>query len=305
MHAVHLENVDLNLLPALTALLDEQQISRAAARTGLSQPAMSRALQRLRRTLGDDLLVRDRGRYRLTPRAERIREQLVTIGPVLGEIFRGETFDPGAWSQRIQLCASDYGVATLGIPLSRALLEASPQSSLRFQPWHEGMFDDVIRGDVDLVFFGAEAPAPLHSTALFDERFVCVVADTHPLAGHTAIGLSDYLGYRHLVIDITGGRQPAVDQVLGGRGTPRTVGSVMPFHAVAPLALAGTELILTFPERLIPTSGSRPGLRVLTAPPEIGTMTYHMAWHPRLDSDAAHRWLRETTLGVATQLRWP
>ena len=81
MHETQLENVDLNLLPALSALLDEQQISRAAERSGLSQSAMSRALQRLRRALGDDLLVRVPGGYRLTARAERVREQLRAVVP--------------------------------------------------------------------------------------------------------------------------------------------------------------------------------------------------------------------------------
>ena len=302
MHRTQLENVDLNLLPALAALLDERHISRAAERTGLSQSAMSRALQRLRRTLGDDLLVRDPGGYRLTPRAERLREQVGAVVPRLGAIFLGETFDPAALSQTIRLSGSDYTVAVLGIPLQRRLLAESPQSVVRFHSWHESTFEELGRGGLDLTFYGAQAPDPLHSTALFEDRFVCVLADTHPLAGAGSLDLTAYLTCRHVVIDITDGSQPAVDQILAGRGTPRDVGSTIPFHAVAPHALPGTDLVLTFPERLAAMFADLPGLRVVTAPPEIGKMTYRMAWHPRLDSDPAHRWLRDSVRAVARDL---
>ncbi|GAB7052438.1 LysR family transcriptional regulator [Catenuloplanes indicus] len=302
MHGTRLERVDLNLLPALSALLDERQISRAAERAGLSQSAMSRAFHRLRRTLGDDLLIREGVGYRLTPRAERIHAQLAALLPVLGDIFDGQAFDPGAVSQTIHLAGTDYAADLLGTALSRRLLAASPRSTVRFHPAGRDTFDLLVRGDLDLALFGAEPPAPLRSAALFEERFVCVVADTHPLARARTVELADYLSYRHLVIDIAEGRQPAVDRVLETRGTPRDAGSVTPFHAVAPRMLSGTSLVLTFPARMVATFAGLPGLCTVPAPPEIDTMTYRMAWHPRLDHDPAHRWLRDTVLAAAGEL---
>lgn len=302
MHRTHLEGVDLNLLPALAALLDERHISRAAERTGLSQSAMSRALQRLRRVLGDDLLVRDAGGYRLTPRAERLRDQVGAVVPRLGEIFLGERFDPAAVSHDIEIGGSDYTVAVLGIPLTRRLLAESPRSSVRFRAWHESSFQDLGLGGLNLIFFGAQVPAPLHSMAVLEDRFVCVLPTGHPLAGATAVDLPSYLACRHMAIDITDGAQPAVDRILAGYGTPRDVGAAIPFHAIAPHALLGTDLVLTYPERLVGLFAGLPGLTVVPAPPEIGAMTYRMAWHPRLDSDPAHRWLRDAVRDVALEV---
>jgi DNA-binding transcriptional LysR family regulator len=298
MRVTQLQNIDLNLLPALAALLEERHISRAAERTGLSQSAMSRALQRLRRTLDDDLLVRDGGGYRLTPRAERIREQLGTVIPRLSEIFTEDAFDPAELQQTIHLCGSDYAVDVVGVPLIRYLLDAAPRATVCFHAWHAGSLDQLARGDLDLVFVGAQAPGALRSRALFDDRFVCLVAVTHPLARYEGVDLEQYLAHRHLVVDITDGRQPAVDHVLAARGTPRDVAATVPFHAVAPAALAGTSLVLTFPQRLTGAYADQAGIRVLAAPPEISTMSYRMAWHPRYDSDPAHRWLRDIIRSV-------
>lgn len=303
MRETQLQNLDLNLLPALIALLEERQISRAATRTGLSQPAMSRALQRLRRTLGDDLLVRAHGQYRLTPRAERIREQLAVVVPQLGDIFTPDAFDPAELGQVIHVCGSDYAAATVGTPLARHLSEAAPRAVLRLHAWHGNAFEQLASGDLDLAFFGAQPPAPLLSAPLFEDRFVCVVADTHPLRGRRALDLAEYLTYRHLVIDITDGTQPAIDHVLAARGTPRTVATVTPFHTVAPDVLAGTSLILTYPQRLVGVFSDPARTWIVAAPPEIDTMTYRMAWHPRLDSDPAHRWLRGTVRTVAAGLQ--
>jgi DNA-binding transcriptional LysR family regulator len=290
MHRAHLENVDLNLLPALSALLEERNISRAAERVALSQSAMSRALQRLRRVLGDDLLVRVAGGYRLTPRAERVRDQLATLVPQLDELFSGEVFDPASLSRTIRLTGSDYAAAVVGPGLVRRVAEQAPRSTVRFVAWHPAVFDDLARGDLDLAFFGAQPPAPLRTEELFTDRFVCVVADDHPLAGREALTLDDYLGCRHVTIDVADGTQPAIDRVLAARGTPRDVASILPFHAVAPLMLHGTALVVTLPTKLMP---GHDGLRVLTAPPEIGTLSYRMAWHPRAESDPGHRWLRD------------
>jgi DNA-binding transcriptional LysR family regulator len=293
MHHAQLENVDLNLLPALLALVEERNISRAAERIGLSQSATSRALQRLRRVLGDDLLVRTARGYRLTPRAERAREQLGSLFPQLDELFFGAAFDPAGLRRTIRVAGSDYATAVVGPGLIRRIGEQAPRATVRFVSWHGDVFDDLGRGDLDLAFFGAQPPGPLHTEELFTDRFVCVVAADHPLAGREALSLDDYLGCRHVVVDVTGGRQPAIDRVLAARGTPRDIASILPFHAVAPQALPGTALVVTLPERLLPSVGGRERLRVLTAPPEIETLSYRMAWHPRVDSDPGHRWLRE------------
>jgi DNA-binding transcriptional LysR family regulator len=300
MHRAHLENVDLNLLPALHVLLEERNISRAAERVGLSQSAMSRALQRLRRVLDDDLLVRSARDYRLTPRASRLRAQLATLVPQLDELFFGDAFDPAAHRRTIRIAGSDYATAVVGPTLVRRVAAEAPLATVRFVAWHPGVFDALALGDLDLAFFGAQPPAPLRTEELFTDRFVCLVARDHPLAGRTGLGLDAYLACRHVAIDVTAGSQPAIDRVLAGRGTPRDVASIVPFHAVAPLLLPGTQLMLTLPARLVPSLAGGGELSVLPAPPEIETLSYRMAWHPRIDSDPGHRWLRDVIRAAAS-----
>jgi DNA-binding transcriptional LysR family regulator len=299
MHRAHLENVDLNLLPALHALLEERNISRAAERVGLSQSAMSRALQRLRRVLDDDLLVRATRDYRLTPRAERVRSQLAVLVPQLDELFAGSSFHPADYRRTIRLAGSDYATAVVGPALVRRVASEAPLATVRFTAWHPRIFDDLAVGDLDLAFFGAQPPPPLRTLELFTDRFVCVVAHDHPLAGRSALTLDDYLGCRHVAIDVTAGTQPAIDRVLAARGTPREVASILPFHAVAPLTLPGTALVVTLPSLLVPSLAGRDRLSVVPAPPEIETLSYRMAWHPHVDSDPGHRWLRETVRAAA------
>src|ERR1700758_4357004 len=117
MLQAHIDRVDLNLLPPLMALLEERHVSRAADR-----PAMSRALQRLRRHFGDELLVRGPDGYALTPRAERIRAQLATVVTELNHLFATETFDPATAAQSFRLAVSDYTVSALGPALVRHIL---------------------------------------------------------------------------------------------------------------------------------------------------------------------------------------
>jgi DNA-binding transcriptional LysR family regulator len=260
----------------------------------MSQPAMSRALHRLRRTLGDDLLVRTAKGYRLTPRGERILDRLATAVPQLEDVFAGEDFDPSTTEQVIKLAGSDYAQAVLGPGLSRRIAAAAPASTLRFLPWHRDVLTEVDRGVVDLAFLGAQAPEHLRSVQLFTDRFVCVVADVHPLAGRERLTLPDYLTCRHLIIDLVDGRQPAIDRVLAAHGTPRRAGLILPIHTTAPLVLPGTDLVLNMPERLVGRYAHAEELRVLPAPAELATMTYGMTWHPRLDFDPVHRWLRGT-----------
>ena len=135
-----IESVDLNLLAPLHVLLEERHVSRAADRLRMSQPAMSRALQRLRATLGDELLVRGPGGYQLTPRAERIREQLARTLPGLESVFSSESFDPRTAAQAFRLAGTDYTVSVLSSALLRRVFEASPGCTLRFEAWHPAVY---------------------------------------------------------------------------------------------------------------------------------------------------------------------
>ncbi|MHC9292280.1 LysR family transcriptional regulator [Mycobacterium sp. LTG2003] len=293
MHQAHIDRVDLNLIPPLVALIEEKQVSRAAERVGLSQPAMSRALQRLRRLLDDPLLIRDSTGYRLSARAESIQTQLNTVLPQLENIFAPAHFDPSASTRPVRLAATDYGVQTFGPAICRELLRQSPEAPVHFHSWTpDGVAEQIRNSAIDLGLYGGFSTADLHSEELLVERFVCVVAADHPLADADDIALADYCVARHVIVDVHDGVQPDIDLPLAKLGMPRRCAVTVAYHAVATQLLPGTDLIATLPSQAIVSSAVPNDLRILRAPDEIATLPYRMIWHPALDNDHRHRWIR-------------
>jgi DNA-binding transcriptional LysR family regulator len=300
VRTTRLQRVDLNLLVVLAALLDERHVSRAADRIGLSQPATSRALQRLRRTLGDELLVRTRDGYQLTPRAERLRRELAGILPRLEVLFGAERFDPATATDRFRLMGTDFTTSVLGPGLSRRMFREAPGTSVTFRQWHYGVFDDVSHGLVDLAFSGVSVDPALRSELLFEDQFVCLMSATNPLADRDALTLQDFLDAAHVMVDVLRGEQSAVDRRLAELGHRRESALSVPYHTAAVLAVPGTHLVATLPARLLSTLDD-PALRVVAAPPEVAPMPYLMTWHPRIDDDPAQRWLRDLVRMVAAE----
>ena len=299
----HIDRVDLNLIGPLAALLEERHVSHAAELAGMSQPAMSRALQRLRHTLGDELLVRTPGGYQLTPRGERVQRRLAAILPQLETLFAPESFDPAEATEAFQLAGTDYAGTVFAPAVFQRVFRGSPHSTLRFRSWQDSVFEDLDHGRVDLIFHGAAEPPPdLHTEHLFDDEFVCVMAHDHPLADRPALGLDEYLAATHVIVDTREGRQTMVEGRLERLGTPRTAGLTVPYHAAAAPAVAGTSLIVTLPSRLLAASGPDPWLQVRPAPEEIRPLRYQMSWPPRLEDDLAQRWLRDTVRSVTSAL---
>lgn len=296
MHVMHIDRVDLNLLPALVALLEERHVSRAADRLRLSQPAMSRALQRLRRHFGDELLVRGPDGYSLTPRAEHLRAQLATVVTGLNHLFATETFDPATAAQSFRLAVSDYTVSAFGPTLVRQILVQSPHSTVTCEPLDVRALDKLDAGTIDLVIYGRPAPDRYSSHHLFTDRFVCVVAAEHPLARRASVSLAQYLRWPHLSIDIG---QPGVDRLLEARDMVRRIAVVMPYHVLGTSILPGTDLVLTVPARLAAQYADPSRTRVLGAPRELGDLHFYAVWHPRVDDDPCHSWLRQIVRTVA------
>ena len=222
MQMTHVLRADLNLVPALAALLEERHVSRASARLGLSQPAMSRALQRLRSLMGDPLLIRDPDGYRLTPRAEALRAQLEEVLPALEALLGPESFDPASATLPIQLVGTDFAVTTYGPTICHRLLHESPLASVRFHSWrYDTMAEQIRRGNVDLGLYGGYAPDDLSTAEVVRERFVCVVGAGHPSAGVPGFTLTEYAQLRHLVVDVADGVQPDIDYRLHSLGADR------------------------------------------------------------------------------------
>jgi len=299
MLMAHLRGIDLNLLPTLAALLEERQVTRAAERSGLSQPAMSRALARLRRLLDDQLLVRGGSGYVLTPRAERIQRQLADLMPQVETLFAAEVFDPATAEEHYRLAATDYALLLFLHEVSRQVNRLSPRSALRIESPGDAVFDDLLHGRVDLSFYVAAPPAPFSRQLLFEDICVCVMSADNPLARRKRLKLAEYLRCSHLVIDIIDGEQPLIADRLRGLGVARRAAVTLPLNLAALAALPGTNLVATLNRRLVRRYADDPALAIVGAPVELEPFQYFMFWHPRLDHDRAQQWLRHTIRSVA------
>ena len=284
--------VDLNLLGPLAALLDERHVSRAAVRMRMSQPAMSRALQRLRATLGDELLVRGAGEYLLTPRAERLRKQLTTLVPTIESLFTEREFDARESANAFRLAGTDYTVSVLGSALLRTFYDRSPNSTISFEGWHRNVYADAERGTIDIVIHAGIAPPALRSAPLFDEPPACLVAVDHPIARGRRPTLDRYLASDHVVVAVADGRQGNLDRRLEALGRPRKAALTVPYHAAAAAAIPGTRLVATLPADLADALVLADVTVARPAPIELEPLRCVMSWHPRLDHDPAHCWLR-------------
>jgi DNA-binding transcriptional LysR family regulator len=301
MRYEHIRRADLNLLQTLAVLLEERHVTRAARRCFLSQPAMSRALERLRETFGDELLIRDGRRYERTARGERLLRELESFLPRLESLLKGETFDPANSQDRFQVMMTDHACVVVLPDLVGRVKGGAPKSRLEVVPWNDRRFEDIEAGRLDLVLDVAGAPPKLESEPLFTDVFVCVVASDHPIRARR-LTLSQYLKYPHVVVNVLSGEQTPVDRPLRALARKREVGLVMPFFAASVLAVAQSNMILTVPKRLALKLAKGAAVRVIEAPHEVKGFTYEMIWHPRLTSDPVHEWLRDQIRAVAKDL---
>ena len=281
----------LQELRALAVLLEERHVSRAAVRFHLSQSSMSRTLQRLRVLFGDELLVRSGGGYELTPRAQEMRRELGLLLPRLENLVAGRGFDPATATGVMRIVGTDYTTATLGPHLLPRLHLTAPDLEIRIEPRDQDTYPDLERGRAELAMSVLRPAAPLRWEQLFTDDFVCVVDRDHPVGER--FSLSGYLEARHVVVTLISREQPMIERWLRDVGRSRTAALRVTYFNAAITATPGTTLVATVPRRLAELQVTDPRLRLVEAPEEFDAFPYGMVWHPRLDTDPAHRWLRE------------
>lgn len=295
-----MENVDLNLLVALDALLQESSVSGAARRVGLSTPATSHALARLRDQVGDPLLVRSGRGMVLTPRAVALRGQVHQLVADARRALRPERpFVAREVTRTFVVHATDYVLTVLGGPLDRMLRETAPGIGLRFVP--NSLDDAALLRDADsdlAVGIYGELPQEMRTRPLLTDRFVCVVRRGHPVLGKR-FTLERYVGLPHLQIAPRGTPGGYVDDVLRERGLSRTVARAVPYFLTALHLAATTDYVLTVSERIARLYAPTLGLEVLEVPLTLRPYALSLIWHPRVDGEPAHRFLRETFVGAA------
>ncbi|MCX4913064.1 MULTISPECIES: LysR family transcriptional regulator [unclassified Streptomyces] len=299
---MNLSSLDLNLVVALRALLEERNVTQAGRRVGLSQPAMSAALARLRRHFDDDLLARSGGHYELTALGQVLLDRTSTACDLLERLFSSQAdFDPATESRTFTLVASDYAVAVFGAALARLVHAEAPHVRLRFTQTPTTVVEDlgVLLTRTDGLFMPHGVVGEMPRTDLFRDEWVFLVADSNS-------EVADHLTRDHLTTLpwVTYQRTydaPAVRQ-LGMLGIePRVEVSVDSF-SLLPFMVAGTNRIALIQQRLADLMRDLAPVRVMPAPYETVPLQEALWWHPVHTHDSTHIWLRETALRVAADL---
>ena len=298
MRDTHIRNLDLNLLQPLRALLEERHITRAAQLCYLSQPAMSRALERLRQMFDDPLLIRRGRTYERTVRGERLLQEVQSLIPRLEAMVQGERFEPSRSRERFRLAMTDHASMIILPALMNQIRAAAPNVWVEASMWNFRRYEEVASGRLDTALSGEEAPPFLETEVLFNVDFVCLVGSAQRVRGGR-LTLKQYLQLPHVLIDTWEGQQTLVDRPLAQRGVKRPVALSMPFFVPAVFAIAHTDLVLTVPRRLATITAAVAGVRMIEAPREIEAFPYFMTWHSRVASEPAHVWFRQLLRAAA------
>lgn len=303
----NIAGVDLNLLVAFEALLEERHVTRAGQRIGLAQPSMSSALTRLRALFGDELFRRTAGGMIPTSRA------LDLAGPV-GEALRHvrraleeETpFDPSTSQHRFRLATTDYGDLIVVPPLVQALRAQAPGINLQVRPLTDAMatMEQLEHGEIDAML-GGHLPLPRNGLRqqLFDERFVCIRA-AGQASSHAMLDLAGYAALPHALFSASGGdgAPTALDAVLAEQGFRRRIVVTLPHVAAVPFAVAGTDLAAALAERVAWHFRSVADVVVLPLPISLPPFGVDLLYTTHSTSTAAGRWFVSLLLKIGKRI---
>lgn len=297
-----MESRELGLLLTLDALLQEGNVTRAARRLGLSTPAASHALARVRARLGDPLLVRSGRSMALTPRAEELRPLVRSLVEDATRVLSPPgPFEPRALRRTFTVFATDHALLVLWPAIDCIVRAEAPQVSLRFLPSVVDDWTALRDGTADLsVCLPGLFPPEFRTRALLTERFVCVVRKDHPRVARR-LSLDAYLALEHVVVAPLG-RPSHVDHVLAQSGRERTIRAVVPYFGAALHLVAATDYVLTVSETAARAVAGLLPLRIVEPPLALPSYSVNLLWHPRLDNEPASEWLRGVFVRAAQAL---
>ncbi len=304
-----LHGIDLNLLVAFDALMAERSVTRAGARIGRTQPAMSAALSRLRALLLDELFVRSPAGLQPTPRALDLSEPL---GRALADIQRTlgftQAFDPRTSAATFNLGLSEHPTFVLLPHLVERLQEAAPAITLRVRSFtaRDEAVTMLDAGSVDLTVSvpSITATGRIMTRPLFDEQFVCIVRQDHT-AARAPLDIETFLGLSHLLVSPEGDRFGSVDAALAKRGLKRRLALTLPHMHAVPALIARSNMISTVMSGVVSASGHADELCVLNPPLDLDPVPFVMSWHRRNDTHPAQHWFRDCVASLSALLRSP
>ena len=301
---ISLAAVNLNLLVALDALLHEASVTRAAARVGVTQGAMSQSLAQLRGIFDDRLLVRGGRGMTRTPRARSLAPRVRRALGEVSRVFEGpDTFDPATAERELTIAGQDVGAFLVAPELTKRLAALAPRVRLRWVPVGDrrSLDERLETRELDLavdVSFGAKAG--IEEMQLEHSDFLSVVRADHPrLKRRRRIGWKDFSAIPHVVVSAGGpGMKSPVDRALEAVGRSRRVGLRVPFFMAAPFVLLDTDYLWNTSRTIAERCAKRLPLRILEPPLRIPGPRVVLKWHARYHDDPSHRWLRSQLAAV-------
>jgi DNA-binding transcriptional LysR family regulator len=289
---MNVQDIDLNLLRVFDAVLHEKGVTPAAARLGLTQPAVSNALARLRKLFGDALFVRTPRGVDATPFARELAEPVKQALALLeSALAHGPGFDPATSTRAFRFYMSDLGQIEFLPPLVERAQRDAPGVRLEAVALDvEDIADALAAGALDLaVGFLPGLAAPVSRQALFRDPYLCLMRADHPIATLTK---KKFLDASHALVIYRGGHR-VIEEALERSGVARRIALRVPHFTVVPMVLERTDLILTLPARVARVFERRGKLKALPPPVPIPSAEVAVHWHERFEADPGNRWLRQ------------
>lgn len=289
-----LMQLDLNLLAALDALLEEGSVAGAAARLHVTAPAMSRSLGRIRRTTGDQILVRTGRTMTPTPYAVAVREQVhELLHQVQGVLAPSRELDLATLERTFTLRWHDSLVAMSGPALLAAVHAEAPGVRLRFVAESSTETPELRRGQVDLEANADRPGAPdIRAEKVGETPLVIAVRPEHPFTRVKTVTAQQYAAAEHVTVSRRGNLGNLLDDALAGLGLTRRVVATAPTEAAALAFARDSDLVISVPEATTRSAVTDLGLVVLPLPLQLPSAPVYLSWHQRYDTDHAHAWLR-------------
>ena len=297
-----LTTFDLNLLVVFEAVLRERSVTKAGERLGLSQPAMSHALNRLRWMLKDQLFIRTPDGMLPTPRAEQLAQPVRYALSELQSALDPEEFVPEHAERQFTAAVNNYAAVVLAGPITAECAALAPRVRISLRPSGTLDLPDLLdRGDLDLAIAAVDPPVNRFSSqVLIEDRYVAVMRRGHPV-GRRKLDIKAFAALPHLVISSSGEDLRFVDAELAAKGYARSVALEAPYLSAGAI-LTQSDMVAVLGRQIAQEFSRTHAIELKELPFDSPVLRSVMLWHKRFDDQAGHRWLRKTITSVAAHL---
>lgn len=295
---------DLNLLPVFMALMEERSVTRAAVRLGITQPALSNALNRLRDTLRDPLFIRERYGIKPTQFAEEIAPVILETLARLDEVIIGrQHFDPATSTRQFNIAPNSFVEIVLMPRIIAKLRQQAPGVKVSLTPYGNDLTETgVISGTTDMALGRIiDPPDNLIVQHLMDDGLACVVRADHPDIADS-LSREQYEQLRHVNVLPPGRMRVGLFQALERQGLRRDLAISVTHFLAVPEIIAVTDYCATLPRLICRQIAKDPRLKIVPSPVDLGSFPVEIAWHVRYRQDPAHQWLRQLLVETAAEL---